>query len=123
MTSTPSKSNDFSSPSWISPIRGLTPLSSEGQILDSGIFTPLRDSGLATSTPNHDDEGASPDLNTPLRMYASPQLRVYNEKSPSPRTGSLRDLGLPGLTPLKLGPNSPNTNFAGVNQSFAKLFG
>lgn len=123
LTSTPTKSDEYSSPLWISPIRGFTPLSADGHLLDSGIFTPLRESGLATSTPNREDEeGASPKLNTPMRAYASPHLRVYNEKSPSPRAGSLRDLGLPGLTPLKLTPNSPNIGF-GVNQSFAKLFG
>ena len=107
-TSTPTENTPESPGSWISPIHGLTPISSEDNpLLDSGIFTP--NDKMSTSTPNRDG-----------RSSFSFNL--------SPRLGSLRDLGLPGLTPLKTPPKflssgSPDSSLNMSSHSFTKLLG
>ena len=112
------------SPSWISPIKNVTPLSEDCRQIDSGFFTP--DSKLTTSTPNGEV----------TRMRTSRRTAPSGPRT-SPRLGSLRDLGLPGLTPLKASSkaasssedpggqgdgDSPNTSLIS-NQSFQKLLG
>ncbi len=110
-TSTPTDINP-GSPSWISPIHGLTPIMGEDNpLLDSGIFTP--NIKLSTSTPEH--AGSSTRSRT-------------STIGVSPKLGSLRDLGLPGYTPFKTPPKyfaegSPDISFNISNQSFTKLLG
>ncbi len=109
-TSTPTETNP-GSPSWISPIHGLTPIMGEDNpLLDSGIFTP--NIKLSTSTPEH--------ISSSTHSRSSTNSR-------SPKLGSLRDLGLPGLTPGKspkfLVEGSPDISFNISNQSFTKLLG
>ncbi len=106
-TSTPAENTPESPVSWISPIHGLTPITGdENTLLDSGIFTPK--DKMSTSTPD--------------------RLGGSTKASKSPKLGSLRDLGLPGLTPLKTPPRvagsgSPDSSFSMSNQSFNKLLG
>lgn len=102
---------------WISPIKNITALTDENRPLE-GFFTP--NGKLATSTPNG---GKCKSRN----QRSSNGLIVK-----SPRIGSLRDLGLPGLTPLKTSQRSPNTHSTDEgspntslisNRSFQRLLG
>ena len=108
-TSTPCKPCS-DSPSWLSPIKGLTPLRSTSNFLDSGIFTPIQDKSKQSFSGF-----------TPVRSGLTPSDKDFSHSFDllrSPKEGSLRDLGLPGLTPLKhLGGKSD------LNHSFSKIFG
>ena len=111
-TSTPTENTPESPGTWISPIHGLTPIDSEhNPLLDSGTFTP--NDKMSTSTPNRDGPSSR---GSKFSFNLSPKL------------GSLRDLGLPGLTPFKTPPKfmssgSPDSSFNMSNQSFTKLLG
>lgn len=122
-TSTPFKEN-VCSPSWISPIKELTPLSGVSSHFDSGcFFTP--DSAtkpLCSALPCRADI---------TDLYNSPKLHQGTCSigiEGSPKLGSLRSLGMPGLTPLKSSTDavvicSPNTSWSGgLNHSFTRLF-
>ena len=150
LTSTPLDDVAPNTPDWISPIRGVTPPSSDSSQLDSGFFTP--EGKLATSTPyrgsssSHSSRGSgqkSPCLGS-LRELGLPGLTpLKSPRKRAPIVGSLgaspqfslRELGLPGLTPLKTPRRSeqisdgvslqcsPNHSLSFSNQSFQKLLG
>ncbi len=107
-TSTPCRDVPHSPGSWISPIKGLTP-GSEDKLLDI-------DSGFLT-----------PEAKITLGLTSCSSGK--SKSSGSPTLGSLRELGLPGLTPLKtpLGGivigHSPDNSLNLSNQSFSKLLG
>ena len=114
-TSTPFKES-VCSPSWISPIKEFTPLSDITSHFDSGcFFTPDSASKSLSSLPCRVDVAD---------IFGSPQLH-HGTSPKSPKLGSLRGLGMPGLTPLKSSVllRSPNSNWAGgLNHSFNQLF-
>ena len=110
-TSTPCRNMPNSPGAWISPIKGLTPGSEEKLLdLDSGFLTPEAKMHLMGS-----------DSSEKSNKSGSPNLGL----------GSLREFGLPGLTPLKtplgaalyITEDSPNGSLNLSNQSFTKLLG
>lgn len=119
-TSTPSKT----SPDWVSPMRDLelTPLTVDPSLqMDSGFFTPP-DSARA--------ESAAAQLAHAQEDSPSAQF-LASAAARSPGDGSLRDLGLPGYTPLKGGitphdgasPSTSSPSLGLPNQSFTRMFG
>ena len=117
-TSTPSRTSVGAPGSWISPIHGLPSVTDDHVLIDMATLLDETANGRLIPT-DHQDLGPA-------------------DGSP-PGLGSLRSLGLPGLTPLKSGhllynPEddpcfisddhiSPNSSLNFCNQSFAKLLG
>ena len=125
-TSTPFKEN-VCSPSWISPIKELTPLSCASSHFDSGcFFTPD-----SATRPSSSGALVVPSRGVITDLCSSPKLHQGTFSvglDGSPKLGSLRSLGMPGLTPLKSSTDavlvcSPNSSWsASLNHSFTRLF-
>ncbi|XP_013404304.1 uncharacterized protein LOC106169393 isoform X2 [Lingula anatina] len=91
----------------VSPIKGLTPLRNSSNLFDSAIFSPLSPGGAHRQ--QHSDN---------MKISSSTYL-----ESKSPGFGSLGDIGIPGLTPIKPKPDIFNNSLQMVNnQSFSKIF-
>ena len=106
MTSTPIDSQPLLE-DMISPIKGFTPLGASN-FLDSGIFTPIHDKSYQfESTPDKmctsldKSSGSLRDLGFPSHNLETTPDKLAPTCNRSPLPGSLRDLGLPGLTPMK----------------------
>lgn len=109
-TSTPSKDSPSTPDSWISPIHGFTPLNEDNILMGmDSLLNVTPNSKVGGASKGH-QEGVSP-----------------GSTHSSPGIGSLRDFGLPGLTPLKPThhhnapdsplEHSPNTSFTSFNLS------
>ena len=124
-TSTPFKEN-VCSPSWISPIKELTPLSGASSHFDSGcFFTPDSATRPLSSSSLMPSRGVITDLCSSPKLH---QGTFSVGLDASPKLGSLRSLGMPGLTPMKSSTDavlvcSPNSSWsASLNHSFTRLF-
>ena len=124
-TSTPFKEN-VCSPSWISPIKELTPFSGVSSHFDSGcFFTPDSATRPLSSGSLVPSRGVITDLCSSPKLH---QGTFSVGLDASPKLGSLRSLGMPGLTPMKSSTDtvlvcSPNSSWsASLNHSFTRLF-